>query len=87
MRTTFILDDWLYRRVKMSAAERGVTVTSVVEEALRLLLAQQAAATLPSLGPMPVDGSARWVRPGIDINDGSAVLEALDADQGIDAVR
>ena len=51
------------------------------------ILAQQAAATLPSLGPMPVDGSARWVRPGIDINDGSAVLEALDADRGIGAVR
>jgi len=87
VRTTFILDDELYRRVKMSAAERGVTVTSVVEEALRLLLAQQAAATPPSLGPMPVDANASWVRPGIDVNDGSAVLEALDADRGIDAVR
>lgn len=86
MRTTLVLDDDLYRRVKMTAAERRATVTAVVEEALRLLLAQQSSATPSGLGPMPIDDSASWVRPGIDIDDSSTVLEVLGADRGIDAV-
>lgn len=40
MRTTLNLDDRLLRGAKKLAAERGVTLTSIVEEALREVLAE-----------------------------------------------
>lgn len=86
MRTTLILDDAIYQRAKLSAVERGVTVASVIEEALHLLLAQQS--TSPQdVGPMPVDDSPGWLRPGIDINDSSALLGLLDEGSERDVLR
>ncbi len=38
MKTTLNLDDQLFRAAKKLAAERGVTLTQVVEEALRLAI-------------------------------------------------
>ena len=86
MRTTLVLDDAIYQRAKVAAAERGVTVTSVVEEALHLLLSQ-AQANNQHLGPMPVDVDMSWVRPGIDVNDTSALLDVMDAERDIDVLR
>jgi 2-keto-4-pentenoate hydratase len=86
MRTTLILDDSIYQRAKVSAAQRGMTVASVVEEALQLLLAQPSESG-PNLGPMPVDDTMSWVHPGIDLNDTSALREVMDADRDIDVLR
>lgn len=81
VRTTLNIDDDLYRHVKAFAALSGKSVTSVVEESLRLALqqAQQGGA----IAPMPVsraDGglSREFRESGIDVNDTSAVLEMLD---------
>ena len=83
MKTTLILDDDLYRRAKVVASGRGCTVSSVVEEALRLLLNTDPAAHRPSQ-PMPA-----WDlgRPRVDIDDSRAVREALDSDRSRDALR
>ncbi len=86
MRTTLVLDDAIYQRAKLSAVERGVTVASVIEEALHLLLSQQAASP-EDLGPMPVDDSPGWLRPGIDVNDTSALLGLLDEGRDLDVLR
>ncbi len=86
MRTTLILDDAVYQRAKINAAERGVTVASVVEEALRLLLAKSTTGS-PDAGPMPIDDQMSWVRPGIDINDTSALLDSMDDQRDIDVLR
>lgn len=40
MKTTLNLDDRLLRSAKKAAAERGVTLTSVIEDALRTSLPQ-----------------------------------------------
>ncbi len=80
MRTTLNIDDDLYRQVKATAALRGCSVTSLVEESLRDALRSGSTARLE---PMPI--SAR--RPGlahsfdergIDLNDSSAVLDVVD---------
>jgi hypothetical protein len=48
MRTTLVLDDHLFRQAKRRAAERNVTLSDVVNEALREALKRPArAATSP----------------------------------------
>lgn len=81
MRTTLNIDDELYRRIKAVAALRGVSVTSVVEESLRVMLLGGEAPA--EVAPMPVSESAGGLAPefiasGVDLNDVSAVLDFLD---------
>lgn len=85
MRTTLVLDDSLYQRAKVAAAQRGVTVAALIEDGLHLLLS--APAVDPDRGAVPVNSQMGWVRPGIDIDDSSALLDALDADMSPDALR
>jgi hypothetical protein len=87
MRTTLILEDSIYQRAKVTAAERGVTVASVIEEALHLLLATKDSRLATSLGPMPVDSAMGWTRPGVDINDSRALLEIMESGEGADVLR
>lgn len=81
MRTTLNIDDDLYRQVKSAAALRGCSVTSLVEEAMRLVLAQ--GSTTRELPPMPVSHRSAGLTPefvdsGVDLDDTSALLEYLD---------
>lgn len=75
MRTTFLIDDDLYREVKALAAYRGTTVTSIVEESLRALIAKTGTGRS---GALPVLPHTEGVRQGIDINDNAAIREILD---------
>jgi hypothetical protein len=74
MNTTVNLDDALLRAAKRRVAERGTTLTSVLEEALRELL------TTPPRPPqrlrMRVVGATR--APAVDIADKDALYEFLD---------
>jgi len=83
VKTTLILDDDLYRHAKVMASGRGCTVSSLVEDALRLLLNTDPATHFPSQ-PMPA-----WDlgRPRVDIDDSRAVREALDSARSHDALR
>lgn len=81
MRTTLNIDDALYRDLKSTAALAGRSVTSLVEEALRNLLRQQA--SVEELPPLPVSRSLdgltdEFMATGIDFNDTSEVLAWLD---------
>lgn len=77
MRTTLNLPDALAREAKARAAAEGRTLTSVVEEGLRAVLATPTAADdttpLPSYG----DPDDRFL---VDLDDRDALWEALDAD-------
>lgn len=73
MKTTLNLDDDLYRQVKVEAARRGNTITSVVEEALRQLLIAQG---ISEPRVLPVSSRSGGLRPGVDLED-SAQLYAL----------
>ena len=83
MKTTLMLDDALYRRAKVLASERGATVSSIVEEALRLMLAADDPAAGPS-GDMP---SWNMGRPRVDLSDARAVRATLDDARDVDALR
>jgi len=80
VKTTLVLDDDLYRQAKVLASGRGCTVSSLVEEALRLLIHAKPAAHRTGQ-PMPA-----WDlgSPRIDVDDGRAVRDALDADRNHD---
>lgn len=76
MRTTLTIDDDVYRQAKAIAATTGRSVGSVVEEALRLLLAR-ASHEATSVGPLPV--SPGTPRPGVDLDDSADLLEVMGA--------
>ena len=75
MRTTMNLPDGLLEQVRARAAESGRTTTSLVEEALRLLL------QTPS-GDLPARSLPTFGKPGgvilVDLEDRDAVWAAMD---------
>jgi predicted transcriptional regulator len=80
MRTTIRLDDDLLRRAKRHAMERGTTLTAVIEDALRRALAPESrpGRRVASLSTFRGDG----LRPGIDLDDTSSLLDAMDERDG-----
>jgi hypothetical protein len=85
MRTTLDIDDHLYRRAKSTAAERGCSVTSVIEEALRLAL--DAAEVPRQVPPLPVSKETGGVLPGVDLYDGRALRALMDEGRDVNALR
>ena len=76
LRTTLDIDNLLYRRAKAAAAERGCSVTSVIEEALRSAL--DAKELKAPLKPLPVAGESGGTLPGVDLYDARALAAILD---------
>ncbi|HZI97835.1 MAG TPA: ribbon-helix-helix protein, CopG family [Actinomycetales bacterium] len=77
MRTTVRLEDDLLRAVKKHATGAGRTVTSVIEEALRRELQRVSAAEQPPA--YRVDTFRSGVRPGVDLDDSPALLDAMES--------
>ncbi|MGH3995546.1 MAG: hypothetical protein ACRDSN_24150 [Pseudonocardiaceae bacterium] len=75
MRTTLNLPDGLVAQAKIRAAERGRTLTSLVEEGLRLVLEQQDIPVAPE--PLPAYGQSGG-RILVDLTDRDAVWAVLD---------
>ncbi len=77
MRTTVRLDDELLRAVKRYAAERQLTLTAVLEQALREMLAlrqqleQRQPVRLPTF-------KGRGLQPGVDLDDSAALLALME---------
>ena len=77
MRTTIDIDDALLRAVKARAAHERKTLKETFEQALRAFLddpAPRAAAP-----PIPVF-RGRGVQPGVDLTDGAALRDLMDAE-------
>lgn len=81
MRTTIRLDDDLLREAKAHAAATDRTLTSVIEEALRALLARRshdpAAEERSALPSFAGDG----LQPGVDLDDSAALLSLMENDE------
>jgi hypothetical protein len=75
VRTTLNLDDHLLRSAKKEAAERGVTLTSLIEDALRAALATQQGRSDYNLC-LPVVKGRR--PPAVDVSDRDAVYELME---------
>ena len=82
MRTTVRLPDDLMRQVKRLAAETDRTLTQVIEDSLREVLAR-ARRPVPSQErfSMPTFHGT-GLAPGVDIDDTAALLDLMDEEDG-----
>jgi hypothetical protein len=72
------LDDELLRDVKRVAAERGTTMTQVIEDALRVMLLDRRGGEHAPKIKLPVSKRRGGIRPGVDISNNAAVRDLMD---------
>lgn len=75
-RTTVRLPEDLLRRAKKRAAAEGRTLTSLVEEGLRLVTSDRPTKRLRV--PIPISSASGGLAPGVDLTHVSKVEEADD---------
>jgi len=78
MRTTVRLDDALLDHARREAASRKQTLTSLIEQGLRLVLAQPRERARRARIHLPVCRAGGGVLPGVDLNDSSALLDRME---------
>ena len=76
MRTTVSIPDDLLRDAKLAAAGAGRTLSDLVEDGLRLLLARREPSATTTL-TLPVFGGS-GLRPGVDLEDKEGLAALLD---------
>jgi len=76
MRTTIRLSDDLLRKAKRQAAEKGRTLTSLIEEGLKTVLAEPRSATIARLR-LPVSKASGGTLPGVDLNRSSDLEDRM----------
>jgi hypothetical protein len=74
MKTTLVIDDGVMRRLKQEAARQGLTLSELVEAALRRML-DPAETERRSLPPLPVFNGGRLL---VDIANREALYAAMD---------
>jgi hypothetical protein len=85
-RTTVRLPEELLTRAKRKATKEGRTVTSLIEEGLREILAEKREAGSPQRRMPRISQAKGGLLPGIDLADGSA-LQELDDIADIEKLR
>jgi len=78
MRTTVRLPDPLLAQARREARRRGHTLTSLLEEGLRLALARSRPARLPPRVRLPVCRAGGGTLPGVDLDDSAALLDLME---------
>ena len=83
MRTTIRFNEQLLVQAKKLAADRGITLTALLEDSLREFLNRR--------GPAPRRGEVRLttagrggVRQNVDLDDSAALLELMESRDGAD---
>lgn len=84
MRTTVRLDDTLMREAKLFATERGESFKSILERALREMLARRENLRNRPRVRLPTF-RGRGLQPGVDLEDKDALLELLEKQDGAPA--
>jgi len=77
MRTTIRINDDLLQRAKKRAAEERRTLTSLIEDALAVVVAKPKASRRGRV-ELPVSKATGGVLPGIDINRSSDLEEGMN---------
>ena len=72
------LDDALLERAKREAARKGETLTALMEEGLRLVLAQSRPTRRRARVKLPVCKARGGVLSGVDLNDSAALLDLME---------
>lgn len=80
MRVTITIDDVLHAEAKAIAARSGRTLSATVEDALRVAIVQQRAA---STGPrVALPTFSGLVQPGVNLDSNSDLLDLADETPG-----
>lgn len=90
MRTTVRLPDDLMRQVKRLAVETDRTLTRVIEDALREILARQRRRETsdPPIEPVELPTfCGTGLAPGVDLDDSAALLDLMEEGLPIDKRR
>ena len=77
MRTTVRLDERLLADAKRYAAQSGRTLTSLIDEGLRYVLARCAAPSPAAPVRLPTGGRGGLL-PGVTLDSNAALLEIMD---------
>jgi hypothetical protein len=77
MRTTVRLSDDLLRRAKRKAAEDGRTLTSMIEEGLKVVLAERKEARRVRV-EIPVSSVSGRLMPGVDLTNSAELEDIMD---------
>lgn len=77
MRTTVRLSDDLLRRARKKAAEQGRTLTSLLEEGLKSMLAESKPAKRTRVR-LPVSKATGGTLPGVDLNRSSDLEDRME---------
>ena len=72
------LSDGLLEQARREAARRGETLTSLIEQGLRLVLASAGRARERTKVRLPVCHAGGGVLPGVDLNDSAALLDRME---------
>jgi hypothetical protein len=79
MRTTVRLDDALLELARREGERRGVTLTALIAEGLRLVLARGSSpGSRRTKVTLPVSREGGGTRPGINLDDSAALLDAME---------
>lgn len=79
MRTTVRLEDALLERARREAARRGVTLTALIEQGLKLVLRRpMKPAPQGARVSIPVCRAGGGVQPGVDLSDSADLLDRMD---------
>jgi hypothetical protein len=78
MRTTVRLDDDLLTEAKRLAASRGITLTALLDEALREIVARRSRAEPPKPPELPTF-AGRGLQPGVDLDDSASLLDLMES--------
>jgi hypothetical protein len=83
MRTTIRIEKQLLTEVKKAAAERGTTLTAIIEDSLRETFARRVNPKRPRKFRFPTF-KGEGLRPGVDLDDSAALLDRMEGRDGID---
>jgi hypothetical protein len=83
MRTTIRIDQQLLTEAKKVAAERGTTLTAIIEDSLRETFARRVAPRRRAKFRFPTFRGG-GLQPGVDLDDSAALLDRMEGRNGID---
>jgi hypothetical protein len=78
MRTTVRLEESLLQHARREAARRGVTLTSLIEHGLRLVLRKPPKLSQRPRVSLPVSRARGGLLPGLDLDDSVAILDRME---------
>jgi hypothetical protein len=81
MRTTIRLPDDLLATLRKRAAERGITITALIEESLRASLSARKHRVKRDQVRLTTYGR-KGLHPGVDLNDSAALLDVMEREHG-----